>query len=113
MSAEFIDAMRAAGVDPSAREIIPDGAIHRFRGPGDKPGRENCWYVLFEHGGAFGSWRLGISEKWHNGAAKLSKQERRKLDQQIKAAQTQGAAGRSSRKGATAPEPDRRDIGAV
>jgi putative DNA primase/helicase len=102
MSAEFIDAMRAAGVDPSAREIIPDGAIHRFRGPGDKPGRENCWYVLFEHGGAFGSWRLGISEKWHNGAAKLSKQERRKLDQQIKAAQTQAEAERKARQGAAA-----------
>src|SRR5579864_1229815 len=102
MNAEFIDAMRAAGVDPGAATIIADGAIHRFCGPSDKPGRENGWYVLFEDGGAFGSWRLGTSHKWHNGAAKLSKEERRKLDQQIKAAQAQAEADRKKRQDAAA-----------
>jgi predicted DNA-binding transcriptional regulator AlpA len=57
MLAEFINAMRAAGVDPGARRIIADGKIHRFCSPDDKPGRENCWYVLFEHGGPLSSWR--------------------------------------------------------
>ena len=35
MSAEFVDAMRTAGVDPGVAPIIADGAIRRFRGPGD------------------------------------------------------------------------------
>ena len=97
----LIEAMREAGVDPGAAPIIADSNINRFRGPGDKPGRENCWYVLFERGGAFGSWRLGINEKWRNGA-KLSKEERHKLDQQIKAAQTQAEAERKRRQDAAA-----------
>src|SRR6266851_4841557 len=102
MSAEFIEAMRAAGVDPGAAPIIPDAALHRFRGPSDKPGRENCWYVLFEGGGAFGSWRSGISQKWHNGTSKFPKEERRKLDQQIKEAQARAEAERKKRQDAAA-----------
>jgi len=45
----------------------PDGAIHRFRVPGDKPGALNGWYVLFIDGiasGAFGSWKEAGT--WHN-----------------------------------------------
>lgn len=45
----------------------PDGTIHRFKVPGDKPGTLNGWYVLFLDGiasGAFGSWKdVGT---WHN-----------------------------------------------
>lgn len=45
----------------------PDGAIHRFRVPGDKPGTLNGWYVLFLDGiasGCFGSWKAGGSQTW-------------------------------------------------
>ncbi|EJM25140.1 hypothetical protein PMI22_00486 [Pseudomonas sp. GM21] len=46
---------------------IPDGAIHRFRVPDDKPGSLNGWYVLYLDGiasGAFGSWKSGGSSTW-------------------------------------------------
>ncbi|WP_349618077.1 toprim domain-containing protein [Azotobacter salinestris] len=45
----------------------PDGAIHRFHVPGDKPGSLNGWYVLFPDGiasGSFGSWKAGSSQSW-------------------------------------------------
>lgn len=48
-------------------EIIPDGTLHRFRAPDDKPGQCSGWYVLHLDGlpaGAFGSWRLGLTETW-------------------------------------------------
>lgn len=46
---------------------VPDGGIHRFRVPEDKPGTRNGWYVLFLDGiasGAFGSWKAGASHTW-------------------------------------------------
>ena len=46
---------------------LPDGAIHRFRVPDDKPGSLNGWYVLHLDGiasGAFGSWKAGGSSAW-------------------------------------------------
>lgn len=46
---------------------IPDGNIHRFKVPGDKPGTKNGWYVLFLDGipaGTFGSWKEGVSHNW-------------------------------------------------
>lgn len=46
---------------------IPDGDIHRFRVPDDKPGTLNGWYVLHLDGiasGAFGSWKAGGSSAW-------------------------------------------------
>jgi putative DNA primase/helicase len=45
----------------------PDGAIHRFRAPEDKPGTLNGWYVLYLDGiasGAYGSWKAGASYTW-------------------------------------------------
>ena len=50
-------------------EIIIDGKIHRFYIPNDKAGSKNGWYVLHELAndlfvGSFGSWKLGIKEKW-------------------------------------------------
>lgn len=47
----------------------PDGAIHRFHVPGDKPGSQNGWYVLFPDGipcGVFGSWKAGGSRTWRS-----------------------------------------------
>jgi putative DNA primase/helicase len=65
ISSEFRAAMADAGVDPDSERLIANGKIHRFRGPGDKPGRRNCWYVLFDSGaGKFGSWRLGVEQTW-------------------------------------------------
>ncbi|MQT89472.1 toprim domain-containing protein [Pseudomonas helleri] len=46
---------------------VPDGAIHRFRVPDDKPGSLNGWYVLYLDGiasGAFGSWKAGGTNTW-------------------------------------------------
>lgn len=46
---------------------IPDGDIHRFRVPEDKPGTQNGWYVLYLDGiasGAFGSWKSNGSQTW-------------------------------------------------
>ncbi|WP_285410099.1 toprim domain-containing protein [Pseudomonas sp. FR229a] len=45
----------------------PDGEIHRFRVPEDKPGSLNGWYVLYLDGiasGAFGSWKAGGASTW-------------------------------------------------
>ena len=45
----------------------PDGAIHRFRVPEDKPGSLNGWYVLYLDGiasGAYGSWKAGGASTW-------------------------------------------------
>ena len=46
---------------------IPDGQIHRFRVPKDKPSNLNGWYILFLDGiaaGFFGSWKAGGSHAW-------------------------------------------------
>lgn len=45
----------------------PDGTIHRFHVPGDKPGTRNGWYWLLLDGiprGVFGSWKVGGSQTW-------------------------------------------------
>lgn len=85
MAEDLRAAMVAAGIDPGAERLVADGAIHRFCGPGDKPGKKNCWYILFESGaGVFGSWRLGIEGTVaSNGHGKLTKADK----QRIKAAQ--------------------------
>lgn len=46
---------------------IPDGEIHRFHVPGDRPGTVNGWYILFLDGiptAVYGSWKDGITQKW-------------------------------------------------
>jgi putative DNA primase/helicase len=46
---------------------VPDGTIHRFHVPGDKPGTFSGWYVLYLDGiasGAFGSWKAGSASTW-------------------------------------------------
>jgi putative DNA primase/helicase len=84
----LIEAMRDAGVDPGSMPLVPDGVLRRYRGPGDKRGQKNCWYTLYDHGGAFGSWRLGLNQTWSNGANhKLTRDQRQKLKADIKAAQ--------------------------
>jgi putative DNA primase/helicase len=62
----FHDALQSV-YGPLDRLPVPDGAIHRFRVPGDKPGSLNGWYVLHLDGiasGAFGSWKAGGTQTW-------------------------------------------------
>ena len=63
----MITAMQEAGLDPG--EVIPDGKLHRFDVPGDRPRSQNGWYVLFDdgdniQGGRFGSWKTGANIVW-------------------------------------------------
>lgn len=67
--AGFLSAMEAAGVRPvePIAQALGAGALIRFRADGDKPGRRNGWAILHGDGkpaGAFGSYRLGVREKW-------------------------------------------------
>lgn len=62
----FRDAMQAS-FGPLDWLPVPDGDIHRFRVPEDKPGTQNGWYVLYLDGiasGAFGSWKANGSQTW-------------------------------------------------
>lgn len=66
--------------------IIPDGNIHRFAAPDDKPGSKNCWIVAYpDGGGVFGSWKTGESFRVNpNGNSSEADQ---KLLEQIRASQ--------------------------
>ena len=66
MAEQFRTAMHRAGLEPPSA-IIPDGNLHRYYVPGDKPGTLNGWYVLHSVGatGLFGCWKRGINEFWH------------------------------------------------
>jgi len=89
---QFKDAMRESGIILTD-EVIADGKIHRFHIDGDKPGSLNGWYVLYEDSlpaGAFGSWKLGISQTWcSKSSGRLSTSERRILRGQIVSARKQ------------------------
>lgn len=80
---DFVSAMEAAGVKPlePISHRLGDGQLVRFRADGDKPGRKNGWAVLHTDGcpaGAFGCYRLGISEKWRAGSSKsMTPQQKR------------------------------------
>lgn len=83
--AEFLDAMEAAGIVPAEpiASRLAGGQLVRFQCKDDRAGRANAWAVLHldeRPAGAFGSWKLQISEKWRSGnVASLSPQERRDL----------------------------------
>ncbi|RZO07430.1 toprim domain-containing protein [Pseudomonas moorei] len=62
----FRDVLQAA-YGPLDWLPVPDGTIHRFRVPDDKPGSLNGWYVLYLDGiasGAFGSWKTCGASTW-------------------------------------------------
>ncbi|MCH9005694.1 MAG: toprim domain-containing protein [Proteobacteria bacterium] len=73
---------------------IPDGEIHRFKGPGDK--RPNCWYAYHGDHGAFGSWRTDLKVLWREWGG-LSPDESRKLYRKIKAARRRHACETKAR----------------
>lgn len=81
-----------------------DGAIHRFRVPGDQVGSRNGWYVLFPDGiaaGAFGSWRSGGSSVWTS-RKPANRLEERALRKRIQHAKAQREADHASRNFAAA-----------
>jgi len=62
----FCNAMQAI-LGPLDWLPVPDGTIHRFHVPGDKPCTLNGWYLLFADviaSGCFGSWKTGTSYTW-------------------------------------------------
>ena len=66
----FRAAMRAAGLD-FAGPIRSDGKLHRFKAAGDK--ERNSWVVLHAGPpmvGAFGCWKRGLKENWHDRTGK-------------------------------------------
>lgn len=70
--ADMIAAMEAVGVRPvePIADRLGHGELVRFRCEGDKPSRQNGWAVLYLDGipaGAFGNYRMGISDKWRSG----------------------------------------------
>lgn len=65
-AAAFRAALADAGLH-TAEPIHADGALHRFRVEGDRPGDRNGWYVLHPNppvAGAFGCWKRGCSGTW-------------------------------------------------
>lgn len=79
----------------------PDGQIHRFKGPDDK--RHNGWYICDVDHGAFGNWKSGVVVKWSQ-RGKLTDQERRDLDQQIRKQRQARRKEREQRQQAAAAE---------
>src|SRR6187431_2905649 len=58
----FDRALAEAGLRPADGLIAGDGALHRYRLAGDKPGRKSGWAVLHVDGvphGEAGSWKTG------------------------------------------------------
>jgi putative DNA primase/helicase len=76
---DFRAALAAAGLG-APREIIPDGAIHRYHVQGDRSGTRNGWYALHlldgRPAGGFGSWKTGESHTWTAGGEALTPLER-------------------------------------
>lgn len=73
---DFTSAMHNAGIG-APEHVIADGELHRFKGNNDKA--VNSWYLLHLDGwpaGAFGSWRLNISQTWRAGGKPPSFAER-------------------------------------
>lgn len=78
---------------------VPDGAIHRFRVPDDKPGTLNGWYILYLDGiasGAFGSWKTNGSSVWSS-RAPVDYREAEQVRQRIEQARQQREAEQRKR----------------
>lgn len=111
MTAEFIGAMIAAGLEPVKPLDLPDGQIVRFRVRGDKSGSWNGWAVhhrLPAPHGAFGSWRTGESHSWQPDTAKQLTAAERAQMQRDRAAMRQARDEEAARVQAAAAERARR-----
>jgi putative DNA primase/helicase len=83
---------------------VPDGDIHRFHVPGDKPGTLNGWYVLYLDGiasGAFGSWKAGSTSTWCS-REPADLREAEQVRERIELARRQREADRLQRQQSTA-----------
>ena len=70
-----------------AGPIEADGKLRRFRAGDDKS--KNSWYVLFAGppmAGAFGCWKRGINEDWHDRNGQLSQAEWQRVRQHLQEA---------------------------
>ncbi len=72
---EAADAMRGCGITPP-NHIVFDGRIRRF-------GRKkSSWYVFFNgqiRAGAFGDWKLGITEKFIESHQEITAIDRKRI----------------------------------
>lgn len=83
---------------------IADGSIHRFHVPGDKPGTQNGWYLLFPDGiasGCFGSWKASSSHTWSS-REPVNTVEAEQVRQRIEQARRQREAEQHQRQQAAA-----------
>lgn len=84
-TAEIMEAMRASGIDPPSC-IRVDDKIHRFGKS------KTCWFV-FHRGrvtfGAFGCWKLGISEKFIESRQDITAHDRQRIASDMRAAAVQ------------------------
>ncbi len=106
----FKDSIASAGLIPPD-VIHADGKLHRFSASG-KRGDDTGWHVLHLDGvpaGAFGCWRLGITETWCSKPdTELTQVEREAHWQRIKAMQAQREADQAARQQAAAAEATKR-----
>lgn len=82
----------------------PDGEIHRFYVPGDKPGTKNGWYILFLEGipaGVYGTWKDGETRKWC-ARQPASRAEARQVAERVRQAIRQREAARAEEQRAAA-----------
>ena len=82
-----LEAMAAVGCAPSDPQVLVfDGRLHRYDIEGDRHGRQNGWFVLHETRipfGSFGSWKLGVTQRWSNADVEtLSPAQRRQQQRQ-------------------------------
>ncbi|MBZ9781604.1 toprim domain-containing protein [Pseudomonas sp. REP124] len=99
----FRDALQAA-YGPLDWLPMADGAIHRFRVPGDKPGTLNGWYVLYQDNiasGAFGSWKAGGASTWCS-REPIDAREAEQVRERIEQARRQREAEQQQRQQQTA-----------
>lgn len=92
---QFIDAMRAAGLEPP--DVIEPGKLYRFPGVGKHNGNTAGWCKMFNDGmgGCFGDWSSGLSEHWQEKREKpYSRSERTVFARQVEAAKQQAEAER-------------------
>ena len=66
--------------------ITDDGEIHRFHVEGDKSGTLNGWYVSYQDGGAFGSWKTGYQSTWSDCSKSLNAKQQRNIKAKIREA---------------------------
>ena len=68
--------------------VHPDGKLHRFDAPDDRPGQKTSWYVLFSDGvpcGKVGNWRTAEESIW-SAKTNLNPAEQMEQDRRIEEA---------------------------